>query len=247
MIDYSVLKFGKGTPRAVAKMEKDRAAEAKEQKCRDKVNASDGHRCFFPGCRTRSSDKHHVRPRSLLGAWVSSNILSACRRHHDWFKAGLIRVEGNPDRRPVRVGLTGLGAQAGLRVPARSAADSPVHRQEDRMKSFRQGDVFVQQVRKREPKGQPILDQGRVILAYGEVTGHAHEIIAADTAIDLGVDVAVPPAQLFEEPDGTRYLFVERACTLVHQEHGAIALAPGCYKVVRQREYTPEEIRTVAD
>lgn len=110
------------------------------------------------------------------------------------------------------------------------------------MKQYRQGDVFVEQVRKREPQGTAVIDRGRVILAYGEVTGHAHEVIAAVPAID-----DLPPAQLFEEPDGTRYLFVERACVLTHQEHGPIALAPGSYKVSRQREYSPEAIRTVAD
>ena len=110
------------------------------------------------------------------------------------------------------------------------------------MKRFqaRQGDVLIQQMLKREPKGQQVTDHGRVILAYGEVTGHAHEVVGpmVDTP---------PPAQLFEEPDGTRYLFVDRACALVHQEHGPIALAPGCYKITRQREYSPEAIRNVAD
>jgi hypothetical protein len=107
------------------------------------------------------------------------------------------------------------------------------------MKQFRQGDVLIQRVRTRAPKGRQVTDQGRVILAYGEVTGHAHEIVAPPDEL--------PPAQLFEEPDGTRYLFVDRACALVHQEHGPIALAPGVYRVVRQREYSPEAIRNVAD
>lgn len=113
---------------------------------------------------------------------------------------------------------------------------------------FRQGDVFVEQVRKREPKGQPVSDHGRVILAYGEVTGHAHEVVVAPTLESAtAAEALLPPAQLFEEPDGTRYLFVDRPCLLTHQEHGTIALSPGCYKVTRQREYSPEEIRNVAD
>jgi hypothetical protein len=111
------------------------------------------------------------------------------------------------------------------------------------MKQFqaRQGDVLIEQVKSRTPTGAAINDRGRVILAYGEVTGHAHEVLSAD-AID-----ALPPAQLFEESDGTRYLFVDRPCLLTHQEHGPIAIAPGCYKVTRQREYSPEAIRNVAD
>lgn len=110
------------------------------------------------------------------------------------------------------------------------------------MKQFRQGDVFVEQVRMRPREGRQATDKGHVIVAYGEVTGHAHEVLAADPVAD-----APPAAQLFEEPDGTRYLFVKRACVLTHQEHGPIKLVPGCYRVGRQREYSPEEIRAVAD
>lgn len=112
------------------------------------------------------------------------------------------------------------------------------------MKSFqaRQGDVFVEQVRKREPTGKPIADRGRVILAYGEVTGHCHEVKEAGPRT-----AETPAAQFFEEPDGTRYLFVERACVLTHDEHGPITLAPGCYRVSRQREYFPDAIRNVED
>src|SRR5688572_3769294 len=106
----------------------------------------------------------------------------------------------------------------------------------------RQGDVLLRPVKSRARGGKAVLDGGRVILAYGEVTGHAHEVVAAtDTVLDA------PPAHLFEEPDGRRFLFVDRPCTLTHQEHGPIALAPGSYEVVRQREYSPSEIRTVAD
>lgn len=108
--------------------------------------------------------------------------------------------------------------------------------------SVRQGDVFVKRVKGREPKGRDLREGRRVILAHGEVTGHAHEIVCAKTDQDT-----TPPAAFFEEPDGRRFLFVERPCSLVHQEHGTIALVPGCYHIVRQREYSPEAIRQVAD
>ncbi len=35
--------------------------------------------------------------------------------------------------------------------------------------------------------------------------------------------------------------------TFVHEEHGPVTLPPGDYKVVIQREYSPEAIRNVAD
>jgi hypothetical protein len=107
----------------------------------------------------------------------------------------------------------------------------------------RQGDVLVKQIRKRTPTGKDARERGRIILAHGEVTGHAHEVIAADPT----TDVALPAAQFFEEPDGRRFLMVARACVLTHQEHGVIAIPPGCYEVTRQKEYSPAEIRDVAD
>src|SRR5947208_2420738 len=106
----------------------------------------------------------------------------------------------------------------------------------------RQGDVLLRQVKRREPTGIDVREQGRVILAHGEVTGHAHEVVEVSR-----LEFEAPAATFFEEPDGRRFLFVERACVLVHQEHSAIPLAPGCYEVTRQREYSPDEIRTVAD
>lgn len=104
---------------------------------------------------------------------------------------------------------------------------------------FRQGDVMLRRVKARRT-GRNLSEQGRVILAHGEVTGHCHEVMATDA-------VQLPPSMLFEQPDGRRFLFVDRPCDLTHQEHGKIALDVGSYEVVRQREYSPEAIRNVAD
>jgi len=111
-----------------------------------------------------------------------------------------------------------------------------------KVRQVRQGDVLVVAVAA-VPDGCAIvpLDAGRVILAYGEVTGHAHAVVDADAA------TAIPPAQLFEAPDGARFLLVASPCALIHEVHGRITLAPGAYRVVRQREYSPEAIRSVAD
>lgn len=112
-----------------------------------------------------------------------------------------------------------------------------------RQQLVRQGDVLVLPSKK-VPSAQAtrITDHGRVILAYGEVTGHAHEVIPATEHAD-----PVPAMELFEEPDGTRLLVVKRDALLRHEEHGLIALAPGGYEVIRQVEYSPEAIRNVAD
>lgn len=107
----------------------------------------------------------------------------------------------------------------------------------------RQGDVLVRPT-KNTPSAQAtrITDQGRVILAYGEVTGHCHEVAPVVDNAD-----PVPAMELFEEPDGSRILVVRRDALLQHDEHGRIPLVPGHYDVIRQREYSPEAIRNVAD
>lgn len=107
----------------------------------------------------------------------------------------------------------------------------------------RQGDVLLVPTTKQpNAEAKRVIDNGRVILAYGEVTGHAHQVIPATENAD-----PVPAMELFEEPDGTRILVVNRDAILRHEEHDKIALAPGGYEVIRQREYAPDAIRNVAD
>lgn len=115
-----------------------------------------------------------------------------------------------------------------------------------------------------KPRGaKDAREKGRIILAHGEVTGHAHEVVAGATDADVE---QLPAAEFFEEPGtGRRILLVTRPCALTHQEHGTIALDPhapeqvrqgdvmlnpigkGAWHVVRQVEYSPEAIRQVAD
>ena len=114
------------------------------------------------------------------------------------------------------------------------------------MTIIRQGDVLMKRTRKK-PTAQatPVTDQGRIILAYGEVTGHAHEVMT--DAPPMTGDT-VPAQQLFEEPDGTRLLVVRGPATFVkHEEHAKLHIPEGTYEVIRQVEYTPEAIRNVAD
>ena len=106
------------------------------------------------------------------------------------------------------------------------------------MDQIRQGDVYLVRVSDKigAPEGFAKVkrDKGRVILAYGEVTGHAHAITEAW-------------AELFEKAD-ERLLVLPEEATLRHEEHSAHVLAPGTYRVVRQREYVPQEMpRNVAD
>jgi hypothetical protein len=97
---------------------------------------------------------------------------------------------------------------------------------------WRHGDVFIEACdavpahAKRLP---------HLILAKGELTGHAHRLEARDAA------------ELYEAGE-SRYLCVTGAeATLVHEEHLPIHLPPGVYRIWFQREYSPEAIRRVLD
>lgn len=102
---------------------------------------------------------------------------------------------------------------------------------------YRQGDVLIRPVEK-IPTGleEVPLDHGRVILAYGEATGHAHAVIG---------DVEFLAADL-QEMEG-RFLRVEQEARVVHDEHDTVTLPPGDYEIARQREYQPEAPQWVAD
>ncbi|MFC5664894.1 hypothetical protein ACFP3U_18130 [Kitasatospora misakiensis] len=107
---------------------------------------------------------------------------------------------------------------------------------------FRQGDVLLVPVgeavlpaRVGSLAPQPRDARGRLVLALGEVTGHAHAVVG--------------PGELRREsgPFGVAWLHLPEGGRVVHEEHAAIPLAKGWYRVVRQREYMPGAVRVVAD
>lgn len=123
---------------------------------------------------------------------------------------------------------------------------------------IRQGDVLLTPTSKL-PAGCTEIpnDKGRIVLAYGEVTGHAHAIAdhravtstpgAADEMAEAAIARAQAKARLWSAPDGNRYLEVTEPVTLKHEEHTAHGLVPGIYQLPTQVEYTPAELRRVAD
>jgi hypothetical protein len=107
-------------------------------------------------------------------------------------------------------------------------------------KLYRQGDVLFRAIAKL-PQGERRKRENATV-AYGEVTGHSHALAVEDREA----------AEVFEIGDG---LFVHvsesgvriSGATFVHEEHGPVTLPPGDYEVTIQREYSPAEIRNVAD
>jgi len=88
------------------------------------------------------------------------------------------------------------------------------------------------------PKNAKRLD-GPVILAYGEVTGHMHQIALPDEQHTKKV--------CYWDAGAERFLQVLETVALTHEEHGPITLEPGIYRQGFQVEERGEEVRRVAD
>ena len=53
---------------------------------------------------------------------------------------------------------------------------------------------------------------------------------------------------MFPGLDGTGLTHkFENGVSIIHEEHSTIKLPPGNFEIVQQKEYSPEEIRNVAD
>src|SRR3990167_4411695 len=97
---------------------------------------------------------------------------------------------------------------------------------------IRQGDVLIVPVKEIPDSAEAVeREGGRLILAHGEATGHAHAIKNKNAA-------------LFRDPK-LMAVFMHvtgDAVALEHDEHDTITVPAGKYQVIRQREYTPDAI-----
>ena len=102
---------------------------------------------------------------------------------------------------------------------------------------LRQGDVLLEEFDGPLPEGVDIpLENGRMVLAHGEATGHVHSI------------APMRGARFIETKEGRRFLSLPSPALLEHQEHTALAVPAGkVHEVVRQREYSPQAVRNVND
>jgi hypothetical protein len=130
-----------------------------------------------------------------------------------------------------------------LSVAAASVGTDAAHRAAGREGDgmYRQGDVLIVPIEETAlpPHGadapeEPRDSRGRMVLALGEVTGHAHAVLG--------------PGRLLREPGAaTALLHLPDGGRVVHEEHAAVVLPKGWHRVVRQREYVPGSVRIVAD
>ena len=102
---------------------------------------------------------------------------------------------------------------------------------------YRQGDVLLCAIdRIPSAAGRVKPDGERVIVAEGELTGHAHAFERKRV-------------RLFRHKKSQRsFLLIGKAgAQLRHEEHDPIPVPEGCYELRRQREYAPRSARLVRD
>jgi hypothetical protein len=100
---------------------------------------------------------------------------------------------------------------------------------------IRQGDVLLVR-RDAKPTGAGLLprENGAVVLAHGEVTGHKHQLRG--------------PQVTYYRDSGHEYVTIVGAPEpLVHEEHSALLMPPGDFELGQQVEFSPAELRNVAD
>jgi hypothetical protein len=106
-------------------------------------------------------------------------------------------------------------------------------------KPSRHGDVVIYPISEEEAqelkaKGKKAeRENGRLVLAHGEVTGHAHAVVE-------------PTAMMFDLDD-SKLLELPKLSLLTHEEHKDIELPAGNYRIYQKRQYKPNGWETVRD
>ncbi len=96
------------------------------------------------------------------------------------------------------------------------------------VKMIRQGDVLLRRLDALPEDAVRFPLEGPFVLAHGEETGHAHVLQDSE-------------AVLYRlQPHGQRYVVLERAASLFHEEHPPVTVEPGVWEILTQREYVPE-------
>lgn len=107
------------------------------------------------------------------------------------------------------------------------------------MTVIRQGDVGLISVKSIPKDATEQLAKGhKLVLALGEATGHHHRFEFMDTSHNV---------KLYVAHSGARYISVSAPSDLLHEEHSTAKIPAGKYLLPQQVEYTPAELRRVAD
>ena len=103
---------------------------------------------------------------------------------------------------------------------------------------IRQGDVLLIEVAAIPKDAKDVTPDGDVVLAFGEVTGHAHRIVQTKDS---------PKVRVWDAA-GERFIQrIEANAQLTHEEHSAAVIERPVYRQIHQVEERGEKVRLVAD
>jgi hypothetical protein len=107
------------------------------------------------------------------------------------------------------------------------------------MSVIRQGDVLLVLV-KAIPKNavEQKIEGRKLILAFGEATGHHHRFEFVDSTQKI---------KMYVTDGGARYVDVSAPSDLLHEEHSTARVGAGKWLIPSQVEYTPKELVRVTD
>lgn len=117
---------------------------------------------------------------------------------------------------------------------------------------LRHGDVIVFKLKETGDSARAGQVATEAVLAYGEVTGHAHRL-RGDLELyesEAPENAKRAPGAVEDQANPSRMLFrVRSSATLTHEEHDPIVLESGLYLKVNQVEFDPfaRMIRDVQD
>lgn len=108
------------------------------------------------------------------------------------------------------------------------------------MKQIRQGDVLLVCVNAlpKDAVEQPAIN--KLIIEYGEATGHHHRFDDVLTAEG-------PKVKLYHDARAAQYIKVLEESPFTHEEHDAILIENGLFRRAYQVEEQRKEIRRVVD
>lgn len=93
---------------------------------------------------------------------------------------------------------------------------------------FRHGDVLLSRLDE-AATDEPATDDREIVVAEGEVTGHAHRVRGKGAVLrDLSS----------AQREGVLRLNLPQGGTITHEEHGPITLPPGVYEIRHQQTLT---------
>jgi len=114
---------------------------------------------------------------------------------------------------------------------------------------YRQGDVLLVETKSIPADAHETNrdEHGRIVLAYGEVTGHAHAFRGKGVCGFTKLDNNEVEFLLVQDGGGSGAILNHELVSGQKAEHDAQTIPPGKFELAQQVEYSPAELVRVSD